>query len=163
MEPLPLSLKDISYLFDHLLLFWTNIQRDASSVLSEQKENTASKMSVLQAMVSQVFEMQDLLSGPFSLEAFGAMLHEGWMMKQSLASKITNPKINEWYEKARDNGAYGGKLCGAGGGGFLLFLAPPKKHDSIRQHLHELQEEPIAFEPHGVRTIVKISRRPSFT
>lgn len=158
LEPLPLSLKDVSQLFKHLLLFWTKIQRDASSILSEQKEGTADKMDTLKSMVEQVFEMQKLLNTDFAIQEFGEMLHLGWVRKQSLASKITNPKINDWYQRARDAGAYGGKLCGAGGGGFLLFVAPPEKHDFIRQRLQDLQEEPISFEPHGVRTIVKINR-----
>ena len=85
------------------------------------------------------------------------MMHEGWLMKRSLTTKITNSKIDEWYESAIRAGAYGGKLCGAGGGGFLLFVAPPSSHDAIRNALSNLQEEDINFEPHGVRSVVAIT------
>ena len=114
------------------MLFWTNIQRDAGSVLKEQRDNTVDKLKVLSSMRDQVFEMQRQLTEEFSIEGFGKMLHQGWQMKRSLASKITNPQIDAWYELALRAGAYGGKLCGAGGGGFLLFVAPPECHQSIR-------------------------------
>jgi D-glycero-alpha-D-manno-heptose-7-phosphate kinase len=158
VQPLPLPLTQISKLYDHLLLFWTNIQRDAGSVLKEQRENTVDKMTVLRTMRDQVYEMQAKLVTDFSIEGFGQMLHQGWQMKRSLASKITNSQIDAWYDKAIEAGAYGGKLCGAGGGGFLLFVAPPESHDEIRSQLSELKEEPIRFEPHGVRTLIQISR-----
>ena len=158
MEPLPLPLDHIAILYDNLMLFWTNIQRDAGSVLKEQSANTHNKMEVLTKMRDQVFEMQRQLTEEFSIENFGRMLHQGWLMKRSLASKITNSKIDSWYEQALDAGAYGGKLCGAGGGGFILFVAPPECHEKIRNELHELNEEPIQFEPHGVRTLIQIPR-----
>lgn len=158
VEPLPLPLTQIAKLYDHLLLFWTNIQRDAGSVLQEQRDNTVDKMTVLRQMRDQVKVMQAQLVDDFSIEGFGNMLHQGWQMKRSLASKITNPQIDAWYELARKAGAYGGKLCGAGGGGFLLFVAPPACHDRIRAKLAGLKEEPIRFEPHGVRTLIQIPR-----
>ena len=158
IEPLPMSLMQIVKLYDHLLLFWTNIQRDAGSVLLEQRNNTVDKLSVLREMRDQVHVMQSKLVKEFSIEGFGEMLHRGWQMKRSLASKITNPQIDEWYDLACKAGAYGGKLCGAGGGGFLLFVAPPESHAQIRRQLSDLKEEPIRFEPHGVRTLIQIPR-----
>lgn len=158
VEPLPLTLAQITRLYDHLLLFWTNIQRDAGSVLKEQRDNTAEKMTVLTQMRDQVFKLQERLTQHFEIETFGRMLHQGWLMKRSLASKITNTQIDEWYDLALQAGAYGGKLCGAGGGGFLLFVAPPECHDAIRQQLIGMREEPIRFEPHGVRTLIQIPR-----
>ena len=158
IQPLPLSLLQISRLYEYLLLFWTNIQRDAGSVLKEQRDNTADKLTILRAMRDQVQELQAQLVTDFSIEGFGRMLHQGWQMKRSLASKITNPQIDAWYDSARQAGAYGGKLCGAGGGGFLLFVAPPESHAQIRHHLSALKEEQIYFEPHGVRTLIQIPR-----
>ena len=158
IEPLPLALPNITRLYDHLLLFWTNIQRDAGSVLKEQRDNTADKMVVLRQMRDQVYEMQRQLTQDFDIENFGRMLHQGWLMKRGLASKITNPEIDAWYEQALNAGAYGGKLCGAGGGGFLLFVAPPTSHNAIRTELNAMREEPIRFEPHGVRTLIQIPR-----
>ena len=158
IEPIILSLNKIRYLYDHLLLFWTSIQRDAGSVLQEQRDNTVDKMTVLTKMRDQVFEMQSCLGQDFEIETLGHMLHQGWLMKRSLASRITNSQIDEWYDYAMKAGAYGGKLCGAGGGGFLLFVAPPERHDAIRKKLSGMREERIQFEPHGVRTLIQIPR-----
>ena len=158
IEPLPLPLRQTSQLFDHILLFWTSIQRNAGAVLQEQQKNTVDKMKVLLQMRDQVQVMQARLLENFSVEQFGIMLHQGWQMKRTLASKISTSQIDTWYEDARKAGAYGGKLCGAGGGGFLLFVAPLDSHQAIRLALSDLQEEPIQFEPHGVRTLVQTIR-----
>lgn len=158
LEPILLNLHHITNLFAHFLLFWTNIQRDAATVLTEQNHKTEDNYASLVSMREQVFALQELLLSNQSITEFGAMMHEGWQKKRQLASSISNTTIDLWYQKALDAGAYGGKLCGAGGGGFLLFIAPPKVHDQIRQKLSELKEERISFEPHGVRTIVQIDR-----
>ena len=114
--------------------------------------------SALIAMRDQVEVMQKLLNSNYSIREFGSMLHQGWLKKRSLATTISSPQIDNWYQSALDAAAYGGKLCGAGGGGFLLFIAPPQAHDEIRKHLYDLKEERICFEPHGVRTIVQVNR-----
>lgn len=158
IEPIPLNLHDITNLFDHLLLFWTNIQRDAAAVLTEQNAKTSSNYDSLVAMREQVSVLQELLSTGCSIDKFGVMMHEGWQKKRQLASTISSVDIDVWYDKALSAGAYGGKLCGAGGGGFLLFIAPPIAHPKIRAELCELKEEQISFEPHGVRTIMQIGK-----
>ena len=157
-DPLMLNLHQITKLFSHFLLFWTDIKRDAATVLTEQNEKTDDNDSALIAMRDQVEIMQKLLNSNYSTREFGSMLHQGWLKKRSLATTISNPQIDTWYQNALDAGAYGGKLCGAGGGGFLLFIAPPEVHDEIRKHLYDLKEERICFEPHGVRTIVQVNR-----
>ena len=157
VEPLQLGLPRITKLFKHLLIFWTAISRDAGEILSEQKAKTGNKFDVLSEMRNQVSLLQNILTKDFSIKKFGQMMHEGWLMKRGLTSKITSSKIDKWYGDALRAGAYGGKLCGAGGGGFLLFVAPPDSHDSIRRALSDLQEEDINFEPHGVRSIVDIT------
>lgn len=158
IEPVLLNLHDITELFAHFLLFWTNIQRDAATVLTEQNNKTENNYDSLVAMREQVSILQELLSTGCSIEQFGLMMHAGWQKKRQLASTISNADIDLWYDKALSAGAYGGKLCGAGGGGFLLFIAPPEVQADIRAELFVLKEERISFEPHGVRTIVQVAR-----
>lgn len=148
------DVEGISRLFDHFQLFWTGISRDSASVLSEQKQNTASRLAELDAMRDQAEALSRELATGIDIVKFAAMLDEGWCLKRRLASSISNNHIDSWYDAARAAGAMGGKLCGAGGGGFLLFVAPPERHEAIRTALGGLCEIPIGFEPHGSRLIL---------
>ena len=123
-------------------MFWNGHQRDTSSVLAEQKHTTAQKKSdSLLKMRQQAKQLQTLLStGHFHAVEFGQILDEGWQLKRCLASTITTGDIDRWYEGARQAGALGGKLCGAGGGGFLLFLAPPSHQEQVRKVMGGLKE-----------------------
>jgi D-glycero-alpha-D-manno-heptose-7-phosphate kinase len=145
---------DLGRLFAYFQLFWTGIDRDSSAVLSEQKKNTASRMDELTSLRTQADELSHLFLSPLDVEAFGRMLDEGWQIKRSLASTISTGKIDQWYDTARDAGAIGGKLCGAGGGGFLLFVTPKESQASVRAALGELRQVPITFEPAGSRLIL---------
>ena len=87
------------------------------------------------------------------LDGFGQVLHANWIEKRRLASGITRPCIDEWYETARAHGAIGGKILGAGGGGFLLLYAPVNHHREICQALPELRPIPFRFEPQGSKLI----------
>jgi D-glycero-alpha-D-manno-heptose-7-phosphate kinase len=87
------------------------------------------------------------------LETFGALLHENWLLKASLTAGITNPKIDQWYASARGAGAYGGKLLGAGDGGFLLVQAPQDRHEAVCRALNELRLVPFRFERSGSQII----------
>jgi D-glycero-alpha-D-manno-heptose-7-phosphate kinase len=88
-----------------------------------------------------------------NLDAFGEILHTGWLEKRKLTTNISNPQIDTWYEKARAAGAIGGKLLGAGGGGFLVFYAPREKHADIQKALPELQAIPFHLSPQGSKVI----------
>jgi D-glycero-alpha-D-manno-heptose-7-phosphate kinase len=146
-------------LFDGMLMFWTGHQRDASGVLSEQRDNTAVKFERLRRMRDQVDALHATLSRRrIDLREVGAVLHEGWLMKRELASAISNPRIDEWYERAMAAGAEGGKLCGAGGGGFLLFIVRPERHATVRNALHELMELPVEQESHGSIIVTPLGR-----
>jgi D-glycero-alpha-D-manno-heptose-7-phosphate kinase len=137
-------------LFGQVLMFWTGHQRDTSSVLGEQKQNTVQKSDSLFKMREQAKQLQALLSnGHFDGVEFGQILDEGWKLKRCLASTITTADIDRWYHVARRAGALGGKLCGAGGGGFLLFLVPPSRHDHVRKAMGGLKEISVAAEVHG--------------
>jgi D-glycero-alpha-D-manno-heptose-7-phosphate kinase len=146
---------DLNMLFASLLMFWTGHQRDASGVLREQRDNTPSRLDQLRQMRDQAQRLHKMLGdGPMDVEAFGQVLHRGWELKRDLAGSITTSQIDAWYAQALAAGAFGGKLCGAGGGGFLLFVAPPDRHDAIRAQFHDLIEMPIRYESHGSQLVL---------
>ena len=150
VEPQRLHNGGLKSLFDSILFFWTGHQRDSSSVLSEQRANTQSKMDALLCMRGHARELQELSAdGHVDVARFGNVLHESWLLKRCLASKISNSEIDRWYDLAIAAGAYGGKLCGAGGGGFLLFIVKPEFQAAVRRALDDLKEVPVAPEVHG--------------
>jgi D-glycero-alpha-D-manno-heptose-7-phosphate kinase len=106
-------------------------------------------------------EMRKVLSDTGDLDEFARLLHEGWLLKRSLGFGISNTGVDKWYEAARKAGATGGKLLGAGGGGFLLLIAHPEKHDAIRQALGNPREIAFRIDRRGSR-IIFISDRYSF-
>jgi D-glycero-alpha-D-manno-heptose-7-phosphate kinase len=154
VEPIHLNKKTYETLQDNLVMFYTGAQRDTSSILTEQKNNMQqqNKFKIMQQMVSLVWEMRDALYGG-DLNQFGTLLHKNWLLKQQVASNINNPQINSWYNKALQNGAIGGKLLGAGGGGFLLFYCEKEKQDKLRTALSPLKEMKFNFENEGTKLI----------
>jgi D-glycero-alpha-D-manno-heptose-7-phosphate kinase len=154
VEPHRLIHNAIHSLFDPLLIFWTGHQRDADSVLSEQKSNTEDKLRSLERMRDFAYEMQRLpMNGSLDAAALGSILDQSWQLKRGLASTISNEKIDQWYERAMNAGALGGKILGAGGGGFLMFVAEQDKKDAIRAALSDLRDVPMAYEAHGSRIL----------
>lgn len=139
-------------LSSNLLLFSTGITRDANSVLSEQKKETKSKVEILHKMKEFAYASRDALHSS-DLRKFGELLHQNWEYKKNMASNISNPVIDGYYDIARKAGAIGGKICGAGAGGFLLFYVEPEKQDKVRLALRELKEVPINFESSGSKII----------
>ncbi|MEO5363161.1 MAG: hypothetical protein H7838_06005 [Magnetococcus sp. DMHC-8] len=155
IEPINLSHHNLQTLFQHMQLYWTGISRKSSEVLSEQKQCMDDNLDSLDQMRDQARELHDMLrTDRLDVGAFGRKLDEGWRMKRSLASKVSNQTIDDWYEKAMACGALGGKICGAGGGGFLMLLVAPDRQERIREALKDLQEVPIRFEAHGSRTLL---------
>jgi len=136
IEPIFIDYKVRADLEDHTMLFFTGITRPASSVLNEQKENLEEKFEIYKKMSDSVPLFADNLRKG-DLKAMAKMLHEGWERKKSLTGSITNPKIDQLYNAALKSGAWGGKVLGAGGGGCLFFIAPPKKHQSITKALRD--------------------------
>ena len=154
VEPIRLRNGTLSALFGQILMFWTGHQRDASSVLTEQKKNTSQKSESLFKMREQARQLQSLLSnGHLDCAELGHILDEGWELKRCLASTISTGDIDRWYQLARKAGALGGKLCGAGGGGFLLFLVPPPRQQQVRQAMSGLKEISVEAEVHGSRIL----------
>ena len=153
LEPHSPVSETLATLFSHIQMFWTGVTRNSQAVLSEQKRNTDAKMAFLSTMRDQAEELSRLVRGEFDIETFGRTLHAGWQIKRELASTISNPQINTWYENAYQVGAFGGKLCGAGGGGFLLFIASPNCQAAIRRTLSDLTEIQVGYEPRGAQLI----------
>lgn len=140
---------------ERLLLLYTGITRPATGILGEQANNTQEdpeKRALLREIVSLASEMRQALQSN-DLDMFGESLHAGWLAKKRLAKGISNSRIDDWYARGRAAGATGGKILGAGGGGFLLLYAPQEKHAAIRKALPELQPVPFSFEPQGSRII----------
>lgn len=141
----------------NLMLFFTGVTRKASTILAEQRANTNDHLKVLRRMKSLALEAKKcIIEGAF--DEFGAILHQGWECKKQLASKITNSQIDEMYEAARRAGAIGGKIAGAGGGGFLLLYCPEENQDNVRATLHHLWELPFRLEPDGTKVIFNYRR-----
>ena len=137
------------------LLLYTGIARSASSLLREQSAIVAEnkdKYSTIASMARLAYVLRDELQNN-NPQAIGEILHENWMLKKSVTNSISSPTIDQWYETAIKAGATGGKILGAGAGGFLMLYAPHDRHDLIKASLPELREIPIGFEPLGSRII----------
>jgi D-glycero-alpha-D-manno-heptose-7-phosphate kinase len=131
---LPLTAARITELQDHMLLMYTGIERDSYSVLKRQVERTTDNQALLCQMSELAEEGARWLAEGVPIPHFGQLLHESWMLKRSL-SDISLPEIDEAYEAGLKAGAAGGKLLGAGQGGFLLFIAKPEYHETIQAAL----------------------------
>lgn len=138
---------------ENLLLFYTGISRFASQIAEEQIQNIPRKNNELGYMYKMVDEGISVLTGAGSLKDFGKILNETWQLKRGLSSKIATSYIDEIYETAIKSGAIGGKLLGAGGGGFMIFYVDKEKQQSVRNVLANLMEVPFAFEDGGSQII----------
>jgi len=147
-----ISRTDLRELKRHLLLFYTNITRKSATILTQQKENIPKKLDHLKKMKPLALEMKrSLVEKRF--DDFGRLLADGWQLKKSLADNVTNPEIDSLYQKALSAGALGGKVCGAGGGGFVLLYAPLGKQRDVRNTLSQYREMPFRFESDGSKVI----------
>ncbi len=152
VRPVILPSARIAELSSHMMLFYTGIIRTAQDVAKSYVEDIGAKRRQLRIMTDLVDEALAILNGG-DLHAFGELLHEAWLTKRSLSNKVSNPQVDELYEKARSAGAVGGKLTGAGGGGFLLLFVPPEKQADVRENLSNLIHVPFDFEPAGSQVI----------
>lgn len=135
----------------NLMLFYTGLQRDASEVLEEQCAKTPDRMDVLRAMKALVAPLAEVISSGSDIDEFGRILHEGWLLKRSVADSVSSAVIDTYYERARAAGAIGGKLLGAGGGGFLLFYVHPEDQPRVCESLSDLYHLRFAFDDAGTR------------
>jgi D-glycero-alpha-D-manno-heptose-7-phosphate kinase len=153
VQPLTLPTALMAELEGNLMLFFTGSQRDAKSVLADQNkavEADAATFGRIERMVELAYEMRDLLIAG-DLDAFGRALDRGWQMKRSVSAKISNAAIDRLYERACAAGALGGKIAGAGGGGFLLLYCAKPAQAAVREALRELQPLDVRLDWGGAR------------
>ena len=141
----------------NMMLFYTHLTRPSGSVLSEQRENIGERRASLIGLRDLATQARDCLRSS-DLTTFGELLHQGWELKKGLASGVSNRTLDEYYGVARDAGALGGKISGAGGGGFLLLYCPLTAQDDVRQALPTLRELPFTFERDGSRVVFNLGR-----
>jgi len=155
----PINMQPSVYnqLQDNLLLFYTGITRNASDVLSDQKHNMINKQAKFDSMLRMTELVEKAIKNlcESDLDEFGKTLDENWNLKKSLSNKISNTDINDIYSMAKKNGAVGGKLLGAGGGGFFLFYCRKENQDGLREVLSRLKEVEFKFDNTGSQIIYK--------
>jgi D-glycero-alpha-D-manno-heptose-7-phosphate kinase len=151
-SPIPLSNVHRESLSDHLSLFYTGVTRRAEGILKAQSDRTGNNLDALERMRGLAGEARDaILHADWA--ALGATLDEGWGLKRGLAEGVTTPEIDRQYAVARAAGAYGGKITGAGGGGFLLLLHPPERSHQIAAALSQMQRLSVRITPEGSRIL----------
>jgi D-glycero-alpha-D-manno-heptose-7-phosphate kinase len=153
IEPVALRPEILDTIQKSMVMFHTGISRSASAVLRQQNDSMASdrtKLDTLSKMVGMVAVLRkEIMDG--NVHAVGDVLHESWQLKRSITSAISTDHIDDAYARARNAGARGGKLLGAGGGGFMVFYADPERHEAIKMALADMRHVPFAFEHLGTR------------
>ena len=153
IRPISLSYDRLEQLQNHLMLFFTGFSRTASEIAGEQIKKTPRRKEELSAMYQLVDEAINILSGNHDIAEFGKLLHETWQLKRSLTDKISTSQIDDIYAAALSAGAIGGKLLGAGGGGFILFFVKPELQPKVKAKLNHLLYVPFRFENSGSQII----------
>ena len=153
VRPVTLSVARMHELDSHLMLFYTGIKRTASEVANGYVEDIDSKYKVLKKIQRMVDKGLDVLQSGSCICKFGELLHETWMLKRSLSPEVSNGMVDALYERARQAGAIGGKITGAGGGGFLLLFVPPSAQNRVREALGRQIHVPFRFESSGSQII----------
>lgn len=157
VERIKLSSEARRVLNNNFMLFFTGISRDSSSVLKEQVNNLKDRLSELREIKDMACEARSAIEAE-NFDTLGVLLHQSWDLKKRLAGTISNGRINEMYETARRAGAIGGKIAGAGGGGFLLLHVPFERQNRVRIALQGLQELPFRLEADGTKVIFNYRR-----
>jgi D-glycero-alpha-D-manno-heptose-7-phosphate kinase len=155
IEPIICQRETMQQLEGNLLVFYTGITRSASALLKTQQEAVAgqkAKQKTMKRMVELAKQLKLELQKN-NLSAFGEIIHENWLLKRSLTREVSNDIIDGWYSQARKAGAIGGKLLGAGSGGFLMFYAPRERHEAVARALKDLRPIRFGFEPQGSKII----------
>lgn len=142
---------------DNFLLFFTGVSRSSSSILTEQKSKIKDRIGELREIKQMAYQAREYVEAE-NFDAIGGLMHQSWDLKKRLAGTISNGPINDMYEAARSAGAIGGKIAGAGGGGFLLLYVPYERQGRVRNVLKDLQELPFRLEADGTKIIFNYRR-----
>jgi D-glycero-alpha-D-manno-heptose-7-phosphate kinase len=156
-EKIILSSEAQRALNNNFMLFFTGMSRNSSSILKEQVGNLNDRMNELREIKHMAHEARCAIEAE-NFDALGVLLHQSWELKKRLAGTISNGRIDEIYETARGTGAIGGKIAGAGGGGFLLLYVPFERQNKVRTKLNGLQELPFRLEADGTKVIFNYRR-----
>ena len=154
IEPVILSKNRLQELQSNLLLFFTGFSRISSDIQKKHISNLSNNKSLLNSMHKMVDDALKILTSDQSIDDFGYLLNESWNLKKELSDSVTNDFINKVYLKGLKHGALGGKILGAGGGGFILLFAKPENHDAIKSSLADLIHVPIEFDNSGSRIVL---------
>ena len=138
---------------NHLMLFFTGFSRLSTEIQQAHIASFEEKALSLHRMRAMVEDALEILDSERDLRAFGDLLHQGWMLKRGLTTKVSNATIDAVYEQARGAGAIGGKLLGAGGGGFMILFVPPEQQEDVRRTLSNLVHVPFSFENSGSQIV----------
>ncbi len=149
VEPVTIPKARIEELDQSLMMFYTGTTRFASEIAAKVVANMGSKQQQLRQMRGMVDRAIEILNSDTDLTAFGELLHQSWLLKRELSSAISNSVVDGIYDTARENGAIGGKLLGAGDAGFMIFFVPPEKQEDVRQALAQYLRVPFSFETEG--------------
>lgn len=153
VRPVIMSSERIRELSSNLMLFYTGIKRTAADVADSYVADIETKKRQLRIMKDLVDESMALLNCNGELTGFGELLHEAWQAKRSLSNCVTNSEVDYLYDSARSAGATGGKITGAGGGGFLLLFVPPERQESVKLTLSKLIHVPFSFDYNGSQIV----------
>lgn len=153
VRPMTIPAARLQELNSHLMLFYTGTKRTASNVADSYVTNINDRQRQLRILKDMVEESVVILSGKQDIRAFGELLHEAWQIKRSLSAKVSNSEVDQIYDQAISVGAIGGKLTGAGGGGFMLLFVPPVRQDEVKEALNKLIHVPFKFEFSGSQII----------
>jgi len=153
VEPVSLPGERLTELNDSLMLFYTGLRRTASDVAATYVADIAARTEQLTRLRQMVDESLGILSGRGSLDSFGDLLDEAWRLKRTLSGAVSNSQVDDIYAEAKRGGARGGKLLGAGGGGFVLFYVPPARREQVKERLRDLLWVPFRFDTSGSQII----------
>lgn len=158
-EPVGLNSSALRHFGSNLMLFYTNKTRKSSEILLEQRDHTPANRDTISAMVSLVHGIVDALRVEH-FDDIGHVLHEAWTLKRRLSERISNNEIDDMYDRAREAGALGGKIAGAGGGGFMVLYVPQARQEHVRAALSDFYELPFFPERDGSKVIFNLKRYP---
>lgn len=154
VDPVILRQERLEEFQGHLMLFFTGVSRIASEIARSKIDNIKNRTAELQLMKDSVHEAIQILQSSASIDELGKLLDQCWMYKRSLSDKVSSPEIDQLYDAARRAGAIGGKLLGAGGGGFMVFIAKPELQKKVREALSRLVYVPFRFDNSGSRVVL---------